>query len=82
VSIPLTAFAFEINETFRYQYNLFVHWEIDCRIESPGLVPVVRPLTCLAARGDPPDEDLDGPAAVSRLPWRAAGRLSRALSSG
>ena len=61
----LAAFAFEINETFRYQYNLFVPWEIDCRIESRGLVPVAQPLACLAARGDPPDEDLNGPAAYS-----------------
>src|ERR1019366_10086150 len=34
VDIPLAAFAFAINETFRYQYNLFVPWEIDCRIEA------------------------------------------------
>src|SRR5450631_4739730 len=37
VDIPLAAFAFEINETFRYQYNLFVPWEIDCRIEARSL---------------------------------------------
>jgi hypothetical protein len=63
VDIPLAAVAFEINETFRYQYNLFVPWDIDCRIESRDLVPMTEPLACLAARGDPPDEDLDGPAA-------------------
>ena len=63
VDIPLAAFVFEINETFRYQYNLFVPWEIDCRIESRRRVLVAEPLACLAARGDPPDEDLDGPAA-------------------
>jgi hypothetical protein len=63
VDIPLAAFGFEINETFRYQYNLFVPWEIDCRIESRRRVLVAEPLACLAARGDPADEDLDGPAA-------------------
>jgi hypothetical protein len=77
VDIPLAAFAFEINETFRYQYNLFVPWEIDCRIESRGLVPVARPLACLAARGDPPDEDLDGPAAYPE--WLESSSPSRAL---
>jgi hypothetical protein len=60
----MAAFAFEINETFRYQYNLLVPWEIDCRIESRPLVSQTQPLACLAARGDPPpDEELNGPAA-------------------
>jgi len=63
VDIPLAAFGFQINETFRYQYNLFVPWEIDCRIESRRRVLEAEPLACLAARGDPPDEDLDGPVA-------------------
>jgi hypothetical protein len=62
VDIPLAAFAFAINETCRYQYNLFVPWEIDCRIEARGMVATSEP-TCLAAQGDPPDEDLGGPAA-------------------
>jgi Plasmid pRiA4b ORF-3-like protein len=34
VDIPLAAFAFEVNETFQYHYNLSVPWKIDCRIES------------------------------------------------
>ena len=63
VDMPLAAFAFEVNETFQYHYNLFVPWKIDCRIESRSLVPMDQPLGCLAARGDPPDEDLEGPAA-------------------
>jgi pRiA4b ORF-3-like protein len=54
VDVPLAAFAFEINETFRYQYNLFVPWEIHCRIESRGLFPMAEPLACPAAQGDPP----------------------------
>ena len=62
VDIPLAAFAFEINESFQYHYNLSVPWKIDCRIESRRLVPVDQPLGCLAARGDPPDEELEGPA--------------------
>jgi len=62
VDIPLAAFAFAIIETCRYQYNLFVPWEIDCRIEARGMVATSEP-TCLAAQGDPPDEDLGGPAA-------------------
>ena len=41
-----------------YQYNLFIPWEIDCRIEARGLVPAAQPVTCEAAKGDPPDEDL------------------------
>jgi Plasmid pRiA4b ORF-3-like protein len=40
VSMPPTAFAFEINETFRYHYNLFVPWEIDCRVEFRTLLSV------------------------------------------
>ena len=63
VDMLLAAFAFEINEAFRYQYNLFVPWGIDCRIESRGLIRMAQPLACLAARGDPPDEELNGPAA-------------------
>src|ERR1035437_8820811 len=63
VDIPLAAFAFEVNETLSYHYNLSVPWKIDCRIESRSLVPRDQPLGCLAARGDPPDEDLEGPAA-------------------
>lgn len=63
VDMPIAAFAFEINETFQYHYNLFVPWKIDCRIESRSLVPMNQPLGCLAARGDRPDEDLEGPAA-------------------
>ncbi|HEY4969054.1 MAG TPA: hypothetical protein VII35_04055 [Steroidobacteraceae bacterium] len=63
VDIPLAAFAFEANETLSYHYNLFVPWKIDCRIESRSLVPMDQPLGCLAARGDPPDEALEGPAA-------------------
>lgn len=63
VDIPLAAFSFEINEAFQYHYNLFVPWKMDCRIERRRLVPADQPLGCLAARGDPPDEDLEGPAA-------------------
>jgi hypothetical protein len=37
VDIPLAAFSFEIGEPFLYQYNLFIPWEIDCRIEARGL---------------------------------------------
>ncbi len=63
VDLPLAAFIFEINETFRYQYNLFVPWEIDCRIESRSLVPIAQPLRMPRRAGDPPDEELNGPAA-------------------
>jgi hypothetical protein len=63
VGMPLAAFAFEVNETLSYHYNLSVPWKIDCRIESRRLVPMDQPLGCLAARGDPPDEELAGPAA-------------------
>lgn len=77
VDVPLVAFAFEINETFRYQYNLFVPWEIDCRIESRGLIPMAEPLACLAAQGDPPDEELNGPAAY--VDWLAGSSPSWAL---
>ena len=30
VDIPLAALGFEIGESFLYQYNLFIPWEIDC----------------------------------------------------
>jgi hypothetical protein len=63
VDIPLAAFEFEIGEPFLYQYNLLIPWEIECRIEARSLIPVAQPVTCLMARGDPPDEDLAGPAA-------------------
>src|ERR1700738_4855890 len=57
VDMPLAAFAFEVNESFQYHYNLLVPWKVDCRIESRSLVPRDQPLGCLAARGDPPDEE-------------------------
>lgn len=75
VDMPLAAFGFEINEAFQYHYNLCVPWKIDCRIEARCVVPMDQPLGCLAAQGDPPDEDLDGPAAYpdwlesSSLAW-------------
>ena len=68
VDIPLAAFGFDIGEPFLYQYNLLVPWEIECRIEARGLIRDTQPVTCLAARGDPPDEDLAGPAAYPQ--WR------------
>jgi len=68
VDIPPAAFGFEIGESFLYQYNLFIPWEIDCRIEARGLIPAAKPVTCEAARGDPPDEDLADPAAYPQ--WR------------
>jgi hypothetical protein len=68
VDIPLAAFGFDIGEPFLYQYNLLVPWEIECRIEARGSIRDTQPVTCLAARGDPPDEDLAGPAAY--LQWR------------
>ena len=61
--IPLAAFGFEIDEPFRYQYNLFVPWEIDCRVEARGLISLTQPVDCLSAQGYPPDEDLPGLAA-------------------
>ena len=63
VDMPLAAFGFEVNEAFQYHYNLSVTWKIDCRIESRRLISSDQPFGCLAARGDPPDEDLEGPAA-------------------
>ena len=68
VDIPLAAFGFAIGEPFLYQYNLLVPWEIECRIEARGLIRDTHPVTCLAAQGDLPDEDLAGPAAYPQ--WR------------
>jgi hypothetical protein len=63
-----TFLQFDIGEPFLYQYNLLVPWEIECRIEARGLIRHTQLVTCLAARGDPPDEDLAGPAAYPQ--WR------------
>jgi hypothetical protein len=68
VDIPLAAFGFEIGERFLYQYNLLIPRETDCRILARGLIPATQPVTCEAAQGDPPDEDLAGPAAYPQ--WR------------
>ena len=38
-------------------------WEIDCPVESRSLISADQSVTCLDARGDPPDEDLAGPEA-------------------
>jgi hypothetical protein len=61
--IPLAAFGFEIGEPFRYQYNLFVPWEIDGRVEARCLISAAEPVACVNAQGYPPDEDLPGPGA-------------------
>lgn len=42
VDIPLAAFGFEIGEAFLYQYNLFIPWAIDCRIQARGLIPAAQ----------------------------------------
>jgi hypothetical protein len=63
VDIPLAAFELEIGEGFRYEYNLSIPWEVDCRVEARGLISAASPVVCLAARGHPPDEDLPGPSA-------------------
>ena len=63
VDIPLAAFSFDIGEPFRYQYNLFVPWEIDSRVEKRCLISRDQWVACASARGFPPDEDLPGPAA-------------------
>jgi len=65
VDVPLAAFGFEVGEAFRYEYNLFVPWQIDCRIEARSLISARRPIGCLGARGDPPDEEPGGPARYS-----------------
>src|SRR5271156_906230 len=56
IDIPLAAFGFDIGKPFLYQYNLLVPWEIECRVEARGLIRDTQPVTCLAARGDPPNE--------------------------
>jgi hypothetical protein len=46
VDIPLAAFGIEIGESFLYQYDLFIQWETDCRIEvRSGLLMVRRGAT-------------------------------------
>jgi len=74
VDMPLAAFGFEINETFQYHYNLCVPWKIDCRIQARSVISMAQPFGCLAARGDPPDEDLEGPAAYPEWLARRADR--------
>ena len=69
VDIPLAAFGFEIGEPFRYLYNLFVPWEIDCRVEERCLILRDEWVACVGAHGYPPDEDLPGPAAYPQ--WLA-----------
>jgi hypothetical protein len=75
--LPLAAFGFEIDEPFRYQYNLFVPWEIDCRIEKRCLISRDQWVACVSAQGYPPDEDLPGPAAYPQ--WLAESSPIHAL---
>ena len=87
VEKPLAAFGFEINETFQHNYNLCIPWKVDCRIESRSVVPMDQPLGCLAARGDPRDEDLEGPAAYpdwleSSSPAWAVHQIEEPLDNG
>ncbi|MGH8210694.1 MAG: IS1096 element passenger TnpR family protein [Steroidobacteraceae bacterium] len=49
--IPLAAFGFEIDEPFRYQYNLFVPWEVDCRVEERCLISRDQWVACVSAQG-------------------------------
>ena len=75
--IPLAAFGFEIDELFRYQYKLFVPWEIDCRVEERSLISRDQWVACVGARGFPPDEDLPGPAAYPE--WLAQSSPAHAV---
>jgi hypothetical protein len=75
--IPLAAFGFEIGEPFRYQYNLFVPWEIDCRIEGRGLISQAQPVDCVSTQGYPPNEELKGPQAYPE--WWTESSPTRAL---
>lgn len=75
--IPLAAFGFEIEEPCGYQYNLFVPWEIDCRVEERGLISKDLWVACVSAQGYPPDEDLPAPAAY--LEWLAQSSPTHAL---
>ncbi|MEP6885432.1 MAG: hypothetical protein ABJC66_11840 [Gammaproteobacteria bacterium] len=77
VDIPLAAFGLEIGEPFRYQYNLFVPWEIDCRVEQRCLNSRDQWVACVDARGFPPDDDLPGPAAYAE--WLAQSSPIHAL---
>ncbi len=75
--IPLAAFSFEIGEPFRYQYHLFVLWEIDCRVKERCLISRDQCVACVGAQGYPPDEDLRGPAAYPQ--WFAESSPTHAL---
>jgi hypothetical protein len=75
--IPLAAFGFEISEPFCYRYNLFVPWEIDCRVKGRCLISREQWVACMGAQGYPPDEDLRGPAAYSQ--WLAETSPTHAL---
>lgn len=75
--IPLAAFGFEIGEPFRYQYNLFVPWEIDCRVKERCLISRDQWVACMDAQGYPPDEDLRGPESYSE--WLAESSPTHAL---
>lgn len=77
VDLTLAAFGFEVDEPFRYQYNLFVPWEIDCRVEARCLISTAEPVACVSTQGYPPDEDLQGPAAY--LEWWAESSPSLAV---
>ena len=53
VDIPLAAFGFEIGEPFGYHYNLFVPWEIDCRVEERCLISRDQGIACVGTQGYP-----------------------------
>jgi hypothetical protein len=74
VDSALAAFGFELGEPFLYQYNLFVPWEIDCRIEARGLIRAAQPVTCLATRGSG--------QLPTRFAWRRSTRNGPLSKSG
>jgi hypothetical protein len=80
--IPLAAFGFEISEPFCYRYNLFVPWEIDCRVKGRCLISREQWVACMGAQGYPPDEDLRAHEVVERgIGLRIAGGRSGILTT-
>jgi len=66
-AVRLADLALHHGERFRYQYNFFVGWECDIRLEALLSVPASPLPCCVAGRNPAPEEEEGGAWQYQRL---------------
>jgi len=61
--VCLKDFHFHIGESFLYEYNFYCFWQVEVRLENVLAFDTNKSYPkCIAGKGDPPPEDVGGPA--------------------